>query len=826
MHIGLRVPVILLAVVLALAGTSGTARAGSEVPEVGPQWMQRFSREVYSYEWILSNEGPNWARLADGGTVLLTHISIGYNDKAMLARRFAPDGAVLRTQVLPTSLTGVEDYSRTIVASDPLTGDVVVLVGPDPRDTSPQRCTLLRLDAELELRTATPLGVDSPFNKSCTELQLLADGSALAMYDNGLSRVGVDGVVQWSVRSGNNGHLFRGNDMLVDTSGVIWVASLGPLVGQQGAAVLRFDLDGVRLSEDYYLCGLCISTSADALDLLADGKVVAAGGSGTNQPGFFARYSADGARELVIDLEPDRSYERLAHDADGFVYGLARVGDELPDEVRRIDPANGSVLWTRPARDIVATEHGVVVTRGGDQYHISAVGLDASGALQWSHELVGEEGGIVSRGKRHAATTEFLVQTGEETPDCGIAPALISLDAFGNPEERVRPCIMPSSAGLYATDARVGLGVLASVGNRLVASTPEGEPRWNAYTCALCPDHFWREAEWTSDGGAWAIDYFRETGVTRVNRVDAAGQVVANVPFDAPSSSGYPYLMQSHDDQAMVVGATFQTLVWQGFRSNATVPDIREHTLPLNPFYVASAHALDDGGVSVTLETDPCDIMCPPPPPPNLSIARLDADGDLLWRVSVNGGVVDLHDDGGAVAIVHHDGGLWRLLDVSPAGEVTTGAALPDLPGSLIGVYGPHENRIVVAINAYSDGVVLWSLGLDGQLLATRSMEIGIRVIDDSPIGLLAAVNPRYAHAAHWIDPVSLETRATFRFTGQQTASESFAAAGDIWHLLTDGSVYGADSHRTEWDLFEPRLARFTAPGYTPTELIYRNGFD
>src|SRR5690606_3743232 len=130
----------------------------------------------------------------------------------------------------------------------------------------------LRLDAELELRTATPLGVDSPFNKSCTEVQLLADGSALAMYDNGLSRVGVDGMVQWSVRNGNNGHLFRGHDMLVDTSGVIWVASLGPLVGQQGAAVLRFDLDGVRLSEDYYLCGLCISTSAEALDLLADGK--------------------------------------------------------------------------------------------------------------------------------------------------------------------------------------------------------------------------------------------------------------------------------------------------------------------------------------------------------------------------------------------------------------------------------------------------------------------------------------------------------------------------------------------------------------------------
>jgi hypothetical protein len=310
----------MVAGLIALAAATGSARAGSEVPEVGPQWMERFSREVFSYEGILSTEGPNWSRTANGDIVVLTHVSIGYQDKAILARRFTLDGAVAQTQLLPTSLTGVEDYSRTIVANDPLTGDMVVLVGPDPLDTSPQRCTLLRLDAGLELKTATPLGTDSPYNKSCTEMYMLPDGSALALYDNGLSRVGVDGVVQWNVRNGNNGHLFRGNDMLVDGSGVIWVASHGPLVGQQGAAVLRFDLDGTRLSEDYYLCELCIYNTAEALDVLADGKVVAAGSSGTNQPGFLARYSADGVRELVVDLETNRSYERLVHDTDGLVY--------------------------------------------------------------------------------------------------------------------------------------------------------------------------------------------------------------------------------------------------------------------------------------------------------------------------------------------------------------------------------------------------------------------------------------------------------------------------------------------------------------------------
>lgn len=811
---------------IVLSMTANAAPAGSPTPEVHPQWMQRFSREVYSHEWILSTEGPNWTRLANGDIVLLTHISIDYNDKAMLARRFAPDGAVLRTQLLPSSLTGVEDYSRTIVASDPVTGDVVVLVGPDPRDTSPQRCTLLRLDTELELKTATPLGIDSPLGKACVEMHLLPDGSVIAMYDNGLSRVGVDGVVQWSVRSGNNGHAFHGNDMLVDSSGVIWVASHGPLVSQQGAAVLRFDLDGTRLSEDYYLCELCISTTADALDLLADGRVIVGGRSNDNQPGFFARYSANGVRELVVDLETDRSYPRLAHDADGAVYALARFSDQIPDEVRRIDPANGGVLWTRPAREIVAADHGVVVTRGEDQYHISAVGLDASGALQWSHELVGDEGGIVSHGKRQAATTEFLVQTGETTPDCGIAPALVALDAAGNPEELVRPCIMPSAVGLYATDARVGLGVLASVGNRLAALTPDGEPRWNAYTCALCPDQWWREAEWTSDGGAWAIDYFRDTGVTRVNRLDAAGQVVATVPIDFSPSSGYPYVMQSHDDQAVVVDATSQTLVWQGVRVDSTVPEIREHTLSLNPFFVASAHALDDGGVSVTLETDPCDIMCPPPPPPNLSIARLDVDGDLVWLVSADYGVVDLQDDGGATAIVHDDDGFWHLLDVSPAGDVVTDVPLPELAGSLLGVYGPHANRIVAIIDRYPNGVALWSLGLDGQVLATRTLEVGTRIIDDSPLGLLAAVYPWSSHTAYWIDPVLLETHATFRFSAQQAPAGSITGYPDAWHLLTDGSVYGADSHRNVWSLREPRLARFTAPGYTPTELIYRNGFD
>src|SRR5690606_24170498 len=131
---------------------------------------------------------------------------------------------------------------------------------------------------------------------------------------------------------------------VLDQMGVIWVASQGPLVGQQGAAVLRFGLDGTFLSSDYYLCDSCVTSTARALDLQEDGHVYA-----TGSPGFLGRYAPSGNREFVADFASGGSGLHLDHDQQGAIYALVRSSGDPEQEVRRLDPDNGNELWARPA---------------------------------------------------------------------------------------------------------------------------------------------------------------------------------------------------------------------------------------------------------------------------------------------------------------------------------------------------------------------------------------------------------------------------------------------------------------------------------------------
>lgn len=817
--------VFLVVALLAVSGQLDVARATTAAAEVRPQWLTHFSRDVYAQDMIASADGPNWTRLGNGEVVMFTVMATSYDSKALLARRFGPDGELLLTRVLPPSVTGTGIYARTIVANDPVSGDIVMLSGPGGGFLSPQRCRLLRMDSAFAVKSSTPLGSESPYGKACVAMQLLPDGSVIALDQDGLSRIDRNGKVLWSVRNGDDGRLLRAGDMLVDSGEVIWVASQGPLIGQQGAALLRFDTQGVRLSEDFYLCPHCVASKANALDLLGDGSVLVAGRSGSGQPGFLARYSSNGERVWVIDLDPDTGYERLGHDASGAAYALTRSEFTAADEVRRISLVDGSVLWTAPATDLVATNDGIVVTRG-DYPNIAAVSLNASGAQQWSRVLLGEQGGWVSRAQFQNGNTEFLVKSNMPQTDCGNAPQVIAFDAAGGVAgSQTVSCLMPYSTFLRVVDANVGTGVLATLDNRIAAFTPEGDLRWEAYTCSWCVDHVWWDAKLSADGGAWAIDRVGASGPYRVNRLDAAGQVVLSLPFEFLDGPYDSYAFFGTDDQAIVIQAGNETLKWQRV-SLGTMLETQVHTLALHPFLIQSARNLSDGGISVALETAPCIIMCPPPPPPNYSIARLSADGELDWSVSFASGRAALDDEGGAYAVVSDEEGLWHLRRVAANGSIATDIALPEITGTLIGAYGPIADRVLIVTYLYPDTTKLHLLDEGGNTLATRNMQDGMRVIDDSPLGLLVSESPNRSPSLEWIDPVSLETRATFRFSDEDVVDGSVFTHVDTWRLLSDGTLYGTDTRRNGWGLLEPRLARFSAPGYAPTQLIFRNGFD
>lgn len=823
MRIGLRAPAILLAV--ALAGVIGPAHAGSKVSEVGPQWLQRFSREVFADDTIGSPDGPTWTRLPNGEIVLFTATVDGDYDAALLARRFAPDGMLLQSRLLPFSEIGAFAYQRIVVKYDPATSDIVVLTGLASPPSYTYPCALLRFDAGLEPKSSTLLGSEEPGDKACIELQLLADGSAIVADNAGLSRIGTDGALLWSVRNRDENRYLQPRDMLVDDAGVIWVASKGSLVDDSSrvAAVLRYDVQGTFLSGDYYRCKICVANSAEGLEQLANGDVVAVGtfegGSGENRFGFFARYGADGQRELLIDTELYVGYLDVASDQDGALYVFAKKFPQ--SEVRRIDPDSGAVSWAVPAQDFVAAAHGIVVRRS-EAPGISVHGYDAAGTSLWDRVLVTEPGSVVSRGQRVDDRVEFLLQTHIAEPDCGLAPLLLSLDASGDETVLARPCLMPSSTFLNSVDALPGVGVLVAAWNQLAAYAPDGELRWSALTCEWCVDSGWERAVLTPDGGAWAIEYSWQGGGYGLKRLDSEGFVLLSVSVTFDSG---PYSLFATNERAIIVQGDWHTVKWQRIDLDSGVLETRSHVLPGGTFQFEFARLLADGGVTAALGPTSCDLTCPPFPHTYI-VVKLAADGSLEWWTPQGVGFVGLDGAGGANVIASNDPDSLQLRRVTPDGDVLPDIALPTEIRNPRGVYGPHAGRLLLVWYNDPDYTTFTSLDLDGNVLANRDLSRSTMVLDDSPLGLLATTEPFNATSAQWIDPVSLETRARFRFAVAGATDESTHFYPDSWHLLADGSVYGADAHFNAWRLTEPRLARFSSPGFVPTELIYRNGFD
>lgn len=805
---------------IALAGAIGPARAGSEVPEVGPQWMHSYSREAPANDQMISAVDRTWARLPDGDVVLFTRKGVVYYNVPLLARRFSADGSLRETRILPPSVTGLDIIHRVIVAHDPASGDIVMLGGPSPIQGSVVNCRVLRFDTEFELKSSTPIGEDTPYQKACIAMRIAADGSVIAADDAGLSRVDTNGNVLWSIRNGDAGRLLHPEDLVLDQAGVIWVASQGPLVGQQGAAVLRFDLDGTFLSSDYYLCDSCVASTARALDLQEDGRVYATGSSGSGQPGFLARYSSSGDREFVVDFAPDEDGWGLDHDEQNAIYALVRTPGDPDQEVRRLDPDSGAELWAQPADAFVATADGVVVTRRVASPTI-VTGFDGSGSQLWNREL-----GYAGTPRFVDDRTELLALSFPADPDCGTAPRLLAFDADGSAEILARPCLMPASTSILSVDAKPAVGVLANVSDRLIAYTPDGEVRWQTEPCPWCSHGPWTQAVLTPDGGAWATQSYGCTACSVVLvRFDAVGNEVFSVTLEDHEDLFGGLALLGTDSDAVVVQAVSNDLVWQRVRSDTGQVETQVHSLPMYPFDIKASRRLADGGVGLAVHISDCGVgICPPVPPPHDLLVRLTTDGALDWATSLaeTGVTTALHDTGEVSLVARAEDGTLHLRRVAADGNMTADIALTDVTGVTEGLFGPYAGRLLLATNS-GDAFRLWSIGTDGGVLASRELDPYTLVRTDSPLGLLVWSPVDSPSLTRWIDPISLETRANFQIYTDEVILDY---SSRVWQLLSDGSVYGAQAFRDSVELVRARLARFTAPGYTPTELIYRNGFD
>lgn len=798
-----------------------SALAHADAPVVGPQWTTSFWRDVPAQDGMASSNAPTWLRLPDGSTALFT------TSGGLWFRRFDADGAVAEFARLTPQQAGIpaSDLGEVRIEADPVDGGFQLLVNAGPESRG---CWLVHVDARFHLRWSVEAPGVSIYSQGCLGFHLLPDGSALVLRSSTLARIGPDGQTLWS-RGSPDGDDLGANAFAVDAQDVIWVVG-----GRSNeATVTRYDAAGELLSSDAFLCGTCVASLAETIDILPNGDALVGGHSGSFQPGFLVRYDSTGARRLWVDTEIDVGYSRITHDESGAVYIGARTPYES-HEIRRIDPASGAVLWTIEADGFGAAAQGIV-TLHEQATGITAIGIDASGAQTWSTPLSPYPTTTYSRPfARDGGLVELLVKEpyASSTPECGNSPRLLTLDESGAIASGLQACTQPASKQLGGIDALPDVGVLANIGSELVALDPEGYERWRVVACATCVDsssNHWLVAALTADGGAWAVRSRHTTDgiTTTLERIAPDGQIAFAVPsaggtWGAWGHSAMRLFVEA--DRVIVLSAGTQRLVWQAVEVDGSALGTHDVPMPDDNFDIRAARPNIDGSLTVVaLGEIFCGVGCNPF---HLSFVRITADGALAWRHDLY--YVDWP------AMPMPDGGVLMVSsnptpDAPPLMQRFDPQGQAQVPISLIGVTpsaypeavsGPVDGRWLLQTRSYgNEGGALWSIGEDGHVGASRFD------VWDSPHafgsgGYLLPMTTAAGVRMHVLDGVTLQTRATLPFG--TSGDDGFDYGPWYWRMLDDGSVYGT------WlsPVMRMGLARYAMPWGTPQDRLFRNGFD
>lgn len=815
--------------VLGLSGAGVTpVQADSPPPvTVHPQWMTTFWRDVLADDRIAAPAGgPTWARLPDGHTVL-----VSVRGNALLLRRFTADGAVRDARWESLAEAGIsDDASDVVVGFDAPGHGLYVLAG-----TAGGACQVLRLQVDLRRAWSVPTPGGTPYGNRCLGLYVLPDGSAVVARQTSLSRIDANGRLRWTVNDGDGGRSLKVNDVALDANGTIWVAA----DHDNKAAVLRFSAEGgAFLSADEFRCARCVASQAISIAVAPDGSVAVGGGSGSFQPGFLARYAADGARRLLVETADDVAYARVTHDASGAIYVLATM-PTTPPEVRRVDATSGAVLWAAAGDDFAITDDGVVSTLRSSA-GIVAVALDDAGNTLWTRQLSTSPAASVSRGFARDGTTELLLRDpSQASSDCGSAPQLLALDGSGAIATALRACAMPAAARPQEVDALAGVGALANLGYRLISYTPEGIERWRATRCELCGgsrpgDRRWVAAALTADGGAWAVAAEPPSsalpgGATTVQRIEADGHSSLSVPAAAGATANSEIrLLGTTQEIVMLHAAPASGVTWQRVRRDGSAPLVRNYPVPDHFFQIDAARRLDDGGLTLVVKGEViCSTGCEPR---YVTLLSLAADGGLRWRYQFPEfeAMIALGADGGAMAVLPwaDAGGLLRLRAIGADGHVGASLMLADLPPFIepAQLSGPVDGRWLLRTEGGLPWEnALWLIDAAGHVAAAQRDGPGAWTHSANAFGYLLSERREDGASVALRDPTSLAVQAQFLFGG--SGSPYFDFGPWPWRLLDDGSVYGTVL-TSRAGLMQWGLARYPAPGSPPSNLLFRDGFD
>ena len=826
-----------LGVIAAMLATDSQAQA----IDVSPQWQRTLDFEVRAMDTTSLGWAPSWALLPDGDVVLATRA----DNTTLLLRRVAPDGSVRRSA--RASVPWLSSSNPTLVVrTDAASGDILVMAGSD------LFCGLQRFDGNFARRWSMTLPAN-PQLGTCMDLAVGDGGSAIALQYGGLSRIAADGSVAWSVLNGDDGYYLAGHAMTLGIDGTIWVAGRGDLVANGGnhVAVQRFAPTGTRLPADIAACSGCVASSPGGIVRRPDGDIVVVGYGGGGQTAFVLRYAPDGSRRYFAQ-HAGPGYRNVAIDDGGGLYAWASP-DTMSGEIRHLDPDDGSIRWTRPARDITGTVDGVVVTQadGTPDAPIAAMQFNAAGVEQWRHTLPGATSGSeMSRGLRLDNRVTWLVQGGlTGNIPCPAGVRLVSAEIVNGSPTEAAFCAMSAEARVVAQDALDGMGSLVATAHHLIAFMPDGRERWRAETCAMCAPQAagyssWVDAVLRADGGTWAIEAVREESGTlspltfSVRRIGVDGTLLEahslgstwlgpdSLILERAAGNGIVVLESSTTDDGTAQVRYTRLDGEGGLVGQGSYP------MPDGQTMLRSARVLTDGSVVFVSEgvifcMTGCNSV-------QVGITRVEASGVPIWNYwfaqSLDPPAVGLEPDGSANAVLPLPPSyLTHRRAINPEGIAAADVPVPAMvPGAWLQELSPlvDDRQTVVFMSSSSYGIAL--LDALGNITATRSIypHNYWPQVASSPHGFLTTDSILRDADADLLSASDLQTRVRFRFTGSAfPTSTQGAYVYGRWSMPGDGSVYGATTVIDASGARQLALARFNVPG-SAADRIFAHGFE
>jgi len=815
-----RVPIGVL--VFAFASVAARALHAGEAPLLPPQWIAAQTEDELVYDRVALSAAPLTLAMPDGSTIAATIANF-----EIVLRRYAADGSVTRTGSVAIDSDNPELVVRANSAGDAL---YVLAGGYD------SAATLTRFDASLAPGWSVSIPAESTCSRDpfpCLHLEVLGDDSVVAMRAFRTMRIGSDGQVQWNVSDPAATYYFGAGDLAVGTD-AIWVATSGGST----VTLARYDFDGKRLSADVSSCAGCGASFIYDVDATSDGGARVAGSIGGHA--LYARYDALGFPLMQVTADA-RAYTRIDADGDGATYVLATGFED--SVVRRIDPSTGAEQWSLPANDFTARDAGVFALRFTQERAIEASAIDAGGVAEWTRSLGAWSTWVppASHPSDAGASIAFLVDDVTPSDDrCAAYPRIVRIDASGDPYWFAQPCrTHVVSSMVWALDARADVGVLVDTLAHLALYSPEGDLRWRSHSCEWCADYgdpsMWVAAALAHDGGAWAIRWNPPSiadpeGRTLIERYDAQGNALVateslvggSSAFDGPGKRFVP--LPGTSDLVMLFAGS-QSLYWQRIADDGSDLDIRAHPVSDQTFYIDGARRLVDGSVVVlTKGWGYCGVGCPPF---YVTVLRIAQNGELISRRELPetyapsiATAIDANGD--TVAILPHGDDPMTLRRIHVDGSVDADIPL-DEPG------GGFRPEFIAALDdgswlleaypwASGGSDTLWRIDAQGHVLATRHEAPYLTDVESTAHGIfgMRLVDPGVEDAV-LLDPLSLADRARFyNGTGLPNGPRP-------WRMLDDGSVYGTITLPQSGI---QAIARYSVPGTTPSDVIFRNAFD